>query len=178
MKSASKALNVTAGKPARPLSAPKVTTPAPPAKRLRSQAPKVEKTAPPSFTALIHSQLPQIFNIVKEGLPPSIVDEGADYLGIPKMEFVGMLQMSSSSLSRWTREKRTMPQAESDRVARVARVAMVVEKALGSREDAVDWLNSKIPALGNAKPLGLLGSDSGVKIVEDLLVRAQAGVFG
>ena len=170
MKATSKALDIAANKPAR--------LARPIAEAQRGQASKATKYARTSFTALTPAQLPQVFDIVKRGLPPGVVDEGADYLGVPKTELVGILQMSSSSLSRWVREKRSMPQAESDRVARVARVAMIVEHALGSREDAVEWLNSKIPALGNVKPLGLLGSDSGVKIVEDLLVRAQAGVFG
>jgi putative toxin-antitoxin system antitoxin component (TIGR02293 family) len=131
-----------------------------------------------SFTGLVQAQLPDLFAQVQGGLPPAIVDQGAEYLGLSKSEFADILQMSSSSLSRWSREKKVMPQAESDRVARVARVTLIVEAALGSHEDAVEWLNSKIPALGNVKPLAMLGSDSGVKIVEDLLVRAQAGVYG
>jgi len=138
----------------------------------------LQKIASISFTGLVQSKLPDLFAQVKGGLPPTIVDQGAEYLGVSKSEFADMLQMSSSSLSRWTRGKMVMPQAESDRVARVARVTLIVEDALGSHEDAVEWLNSTIPALGNVKPLAMLGSDSGVKIVEDLLVRAQAGVYG
>jgi putative toxin-antitoxin system antitoxin component (TIGR02293 family) len=137
-----------------------------------------QKIATVSFTGLVRLKLADLFIEVKGGLPPTIVDQGAEYLGVSKSEFADMLQLSSSSLSRWTRGKMVMPQAESDRVARVARVTLIVEDALGSREDAVEWLNSEIPALGNVKPLAMLGSDSGVKIVEDLLVRAQAGVYG
>jgi putative toxin-antitoxin system antitoxin component (TIGR02293 family) len=137
-----------------------------------------QKQSAMSFTGLVQAQLPDLFAQVQGGLPPAIVDQGAEYLGLSKSEFADILQMSSSSLSRWSREKKVMPQAESDRVARVARVTLIVEAALGSHEDAVEWLNSKIPALGNVKPLAMLGSDSGVKIVEDLLVRAQAGVYG
>jgi len=137
-----------------------------------------EKHQAVSFTGLVQSQLPDLFAQVQGGLPPAIVDQGAEYLGLSKSEFADILQMSSSSLSRWSREKKVMPQSESDRVARVARVTLIVEAALGSHDDAVEWLNSKIPALGNVKPLSMLGSDSGVKIVEDLLVRAQAGVYG
>jgi putative toxin-antitoxin system antitoxin component (TIGR02293 family) len=138
----------------------------------------LQKQQPMSFTGLVQSQLPDLFAKVQGGLPPTMVDQGAEYLGLSKSEFADILQMSSSSLSRWSREKKVMPQAESDRVARVARVTLIVEAALGSHEDAIEWLNSKIPALGNVKPLSMLGSDSGVKIVEDLLVRAQAGVYG
>jgi putative toxin-antitoxin system antitoxin component (TIGR02293 family) len=147
-----------------------------PEKTLVGMAP--QKHQPMSFTGLVQSQLPDLFAQVQGGLPPTMVDQGAEYLGLSKSEFADILQMSSSSLSRWSREKKVMPQAESDRVARVARVTLIVEAALGSHEDAVEWLNSKIPALGNVKPLSMLGSDSGVKIVEDLLVRAQAGVYG
>jgi putative toxin-antitoxin system antitoxin component (TIGR02293 family) len=131
-----------------------------------------------SFERLVHSPLLDVFNAVEIGLPAQVIDQGAEYLGVSKRHFSELLQINRSSLSRWITEKRTMPKTISDRVARVARVTFLVENELGGQEEAVGWLNRNIPALGNIPPLSLLGTDAGAKLIEQLLVRAQDGIYG
>lgn len=129
------------------------------------------------FLGLVDSPLTDIARDVRRGLPAQMVDDAADYLQVPKAEIMAITEVKAASLSRWTREGQMLPLGESDRLARVARVARVARQVLGSDEEAVLWLNTPVPALGNAKPLSLLTSDASSRIVEDTLARAAAGVY-
>ena len=126
------------------------------------------------FRSLVDSPLIDMARDVRRGLPAQMVDDAADYLQVPKSEIMAITEVKAASLSRWSREGHMLPLGESDRLARVARVARQV---LGSDEEAVAWLNTPVPALGNVKPLSLLTSDASSRIVEDTLARAAAGVY-
>jgi putative toxin-antitoxin system antitoxin component (TIGR02293 family) len=64
---------------------------------------------------------------------------------------------------------------ESDRILRVARVAVRAEEVLGSERNAADWLRTENPALGGYAPLSLLASDAGTELVTDELGRIEYG---
>jgi putative toxin-antitoxin system antitoxin component (TIGR02293 family) len=129
------------------------------------------------FQELVDSPLSDMARDVRRGLPAQMVDDAADFLQVPKSEIMAITEVKAASLSRWTREGQMLPLGESDRLARVARVARVARQVLGSDEEAVLWLNTPVPALGNVKPLSLLTSDASSRIVEDTLARAAAGVY-
>ncbi|MBD9429086.1 DUF2384 domain-containing protein [Achromobacter sp. ACM03] len=129
------------------------------------------------FRSLVDSPLVDMARDVRRGLPAQMVDDAADYLQVPKSEIMAITEVKAASLSRWSREGLMLPLGESDRLARVARVARVARQVLGSDEEAVAWLNTPVPALGNVKPLSLLTSDASSRIVEDTLARAAAGVY-
>jgi putative toxin-antitoxin system antitoxin component (TIGR02293 family) len=68
--------------------------------------------------------------------------------------------------------------AESDRLARLARILVRAEQALGDDEKARRWLTRENRALGGAQPLALLDSDAGAEAVEQVLGRIEHGVYG
>ena len=68
--------------------------------------------------------------------------------------------------------------AESDRLARLARILVRAEQALGDEEKARRWLTRENRALGDAQPLALLDSDAGAEAVEQVLGRIEHGVYG
>jgi putative toxin-antitoxin system antitoxin component (TIGR02293 family) len=61
--------------------------------------------------------------------------------------------------------------------ARVARVTVRAEEALGDRAKAERWMRAPNRALGGARPLDLLESDGGMREVERVLGRIEHGVF-
>lgn len=130
------------------------------------------------FVELKNSGSSGMIKRVAAGLPVPIVDDAANYLNISKGDFISIVWLKPSSLSTWGKSaSKALPLQESDRVARVARVTGMVEQMIGDREEAIAWLNRPIPALGMQKPLSLLGSDAGAKLVEDTLMRSLAGVY-
>ncbi|HEX9727500.1 MAG TPA: antitoxin Xre/MbcA/ParS toxin-binding domain-containing protein [Gemmatimonadales bacterium] len=76
------------------------------------------------------------------------------------------------------REKRQPLTAEqSDRLARLVRAAERAEEALGDREKAARWLRRPNRALQGRRPLDLLESDLGARMVERALGRVEHGVY-
>ena len=66
---------------------------------------------------------------------------------------------------------------ESDRVLRAIRVLSLAESVYGSRERALTGLRKPHPRLDARAPLSLLNSDTGSRIVEELLVQIDDGMF-
>lgn len=137
-----------------------------------------QKQSSLTFEQLMDASLHEVFIAVERGLSPQVVDQGAKYLGVPKGQFSALLQISSSTLSRLSLENRPLSKAASDRVARVARIASIAENALGGGLEAAEWLNNDAPALGSIPPLSQLDTDAGAMLIEQLLVRAQDGIYG
>ena len=111
-------------------------------------------------------------------VPVDVIYEASAYLAVSKGELMKILRFSPSSLSTWAKKpEAVLPASESDRLARLARIIGLIEQALESREDAIEWLNTSVPALGSQKPVSLLGTDAGARMVENTLMRSLAGVY-
>jgi putative toxin-antitoxin system antitoxin component (TIGR02293 family) len=76
---------------------------------------------------------------------------------------------------RSRREKLTVE--ESDRVLRPIRALSLAESIYGSRERALDRLRKPNARLGSRAPLSLLKTDTGSRIVEELLIQIDEGMF-
>lgn len=117
---------------------------------------------------------------VAAGLPSGSLDALFERLApaaIPQKvvyEVVG----SERTLQRKRVGRKRLSAAESDKLARFARIAARAEEALGDRERALRWLGKPNRALGGKAPVGLLGSDAGVVVVEQVLERIAHGVVG
>ena len=70
-----------------------------------------------------------------------------------------------------------MTAAESDRAVRLARVDTHAVEMLGEASTAAGWLNTPNRALGGEKPLDLLDTDVGARMVENVLGRIAYGVY-
>lgn len=66
--------------------------------------------------------------------------------------------------------------AESDRLARLARLVVRAEEAFGNADKAHRWLMKPSRALGGAVPFELLDSDAGTVAVERELGRIEHGI--
>ena len=113
------------------------------------------------------------------------VHSGISYRAVEHVIETGMLSSSEvydlvgsrRSLTRSQREGRALSPDESDRLTRVARVIGRAEEALGDRESAYRWLRTPNRALRGRRPLELLASYIGARIVEQTLGRIEHGVY-
>jgi putative toxin-antitoxin system antitoxin component (TIGR02293 family) len=76
---------------------------------------------------------------------------------------------------RSRRQKLTVD--ESDRVLRAIRVLSLAESVYGNRERALAWMRKPHARLDGRAPLSLLNTDTGSRIVEELLVQIDEGMF-
>lgn len=113
---------------------------------------------------------------VREGLPFQSLSHllsSEDLAPNEAYELIG----SRRTLMRKKRERTRLSPAESDRLARVVRIITRAEEALGDREKAHRWLRKTNRALAGKRPLDLLDSDAGTRMVERILGRIEHGIY-
>ena len=117
----------------------------------------------------------ELLDIVEQQLPTSSIKRLLA-LGVTRGE-VDSVVIPSRTLQhrRSRREKLTVE--ESDRVLRMMRALSQAEEVYESRERALQWLRRASPRLGSRTPLELLKTDAGSRIVEELLVQIDEGIF-
>lgn len=84
---------------------------------------------------------------------------------------------SRRTLMRKKQQRVNLSPAESDRLARVVRIIARAEEALGERGKAYRWLRKANRALAGKRPLDLLESDAGARMVERILGRIEHGIY-
>ncbi len=117
----------------------------------------------------------EILRIVEGQLPPTVIRRLVA-LGLQPAEIDAVIiPRRTLQHRRSRREKLTIE--ESDRVLRATRVLSSAESVYGSRERALAWLRQPNPRLDGRAPLSLLNTDTGSRIVEELLTQIDEGMF-
>lgn len=57
------------------------------------------------------------------------------------------------------------------------RVSALAKSVYGTRESALEWLRQPNPRLGNRRPMELLKTPSGARIVQEQLIQIDEGIF-
>ena len=117
----------------------------------------------------------EILRIVERRLTPAVIKRLIS-LGLERGEIDAVIiPQRTLQHRRSRREKLTVD--ESDRVLRAIRVLSLAEAIYGSRERALAWLRKPHPRLDDRVPLSLLKTDTGSRMVEELLVQIDEGMF-
>jgi putative toxin-antitoxin system antitoxin component (TIGR02293 family) len=117
----------------------------------------------------------QMLEIVERQLSTSAINRLVA-LGITRTEIDSLvIPLRTLQHRRSRREKLTVE--ESDRVLRLARLLSQAESLYGSRDRALAWLRRPHPRLGGRTPLEMLKTDTGSRLVEELLVQIDEGMF-
>jgi putative toxin-antitoxin system antitoxin component (TIGR02293 family) len=117
----------------------------------------------------------EILRIVEGQLAPSVIKR-LIALGLERAEVDAVIiPQRTLQHRRSRREKLTVE--ESDRVLRAIRALSLAESIYGSRERALAWLRRPHPRLDGRSPLSLLKTDTGSRIVEELLAQIDEGMF-
>lgn len=117
----------------------------------------------------------EVLRLVEGRLGPSVIKRLIS-LGLERGEIdATIIPQRTLQHRRSRREKLTVE--ESDRVLRVIRVLSLTESVYGTREHAFAWLRKPHARLDGRTPLSLLRTDTGSRIVEELLVQIDEGMF-
>ncbi len=114
---------------------------------------------------------------IRKGLPARSVTSLAERLHVGNAVLSRKLGIPQRTLTRRLSEESLLTPAESDRIARMARVYANAVEMIGDEEKAIAWLNTPNRALGGEKPLDQLDTDMGTRTVEDILGRIAYGVY-
>lgn len=113
--------------------------------------------------------------IVEKGLP-------TDSLSLLREKGLTFSEMAEFVISPRTLKHRKsrgehLSHEETDRMVRVARIVALAENVFGNRAKALLWLRSPDDRMANRKPLSLLQTETGGRLVESMLWQIDEGVY-
>lgn len=117
-----------------------------------------------------------LVRLVRSGLPPSAL-ETVIGRGVLSRREAEQLIVPRRTLSHRKRRGESLTTDESDKLARVVRVAALAEETFQNAEKAHGWLRDPNRALGGERPIDLLETEGGARLVEQILGRIAHGVF-
>ena len=128
----------------------------------------------------------EVLAMVERRFEPSIIDRLLG-LGFERAE-VHSVVLPARTLQHRRSRKELLTLEESDRVIRLLRVLRATEAVYESRERALDWLRRPNPRLdpalrnvlfakGGRTPLSLLTTEIGARMVEELLIQIDEGIY-
>jgi putative toxin-antitoxin system antitoxin component (TIGR02293 family) len=115
--------------------------------------------------------------LVRTGLPAGSVSALAQKLHLGNGVLSRKLGIPQRTLTRRLSHGSLLTCAESDRTVRMARIYANAVEMIGDEDKAIEWLDTPNRALGGEKPLDHLDTDTGARMVEDILGRIAYGVY-
>lgn len=122
----------------------------------------------------VRSEL-DLADAVLAGLPMGVADSVVRQGVITPAELYRLV-IPRRTLAHRKGKGQRLTSEQSDRLARVVRVVVRAEDALGAADRAGHWLRAPNRALEGRAPLDLLDTDVGARLVERILVRLEHGV--
>jgi putative toxin-antitoxin system antitoxin component (TIGR02293 family) len=92
-------------------------------------------------------------------------------------EEISELVVSKRTLARRRAADEPLTGEETDKALRLERVASLAEKVFSDPAKAQRWLRKPKDRLGGHTPLAFLASESGARVVEEMLHQIQHGMF-
>jgi putative toxin-antitoxin system antitoxin component (TIGR02293 family) len=113
--------------------------------------------------------------IVEKGLPTDSIARLRDK-GLTFSE-VSEIIISPRTLKHRKARGEQLSHEEADRIVRVARTIALAEHVFGNREKALMWLRAADEHIDNRTPLSMLQTESGGRLVENMLWQIDEGVY-
>lgn len=113
--------------------------------------------------------------LVREGLSPKAVGTLKQAVDLDTE-----LVAPETTLRRRLQENRPLSVEESERMIRIARITTLAEDLFGDRALAHDWLRTPADFLPDSpaiSPMALSATDSGARLIEAIILRAEHGLF-
>ncbi|WP_245643178.1 antitoxin Xre-like helix-turn-helix domain-containing protein [Roseateles chitosanitabidus] len=138
------------------------------------------------FVAFHKSDPLERVSLVKQGLPPGIVETLAGRMGLSKERLLGALGLARATIERKAREGRMLSPDESSRIMGLIRLigqvqTMVDESGDPSGFDAAawtwSWLDGPVPALAGRRPAEYMDTAEGQLLVSGLVAQMQSGAY-
>ena len=114
--------------------------------------------------------------LVRAGLPYGAVEAVLKQVAVSIAELVALLASSQRTIARRKVEKK-LSAAESDRLARLARIFALAEDVFEDKEKARRWIHKPNRVLGGRTPLRAIETDIGTIEVVRILGRIEFGVY-
>ncbi len=117
-----------------------------------------------------------LINLSRSGVKKSSLKSLSNYLGISMDKMSSLMHTSYRNIQRKD-DNELLDVYKSEQVIEVAQVVSKGLDIFGSKENMQQWLHSDIIALGNKKPIDLLDTSFGIRMIYKVLGRLEHGVY-
>jgi putative toxin-antitoxin system antitoxin component (TIGR02293 family) len=118
--------------------------------------------------------------IVRKGLPLTIQSVFLSH-GMTKEEFYMIVIPHRTFRHRTERLNKGLPEVltpdESDKALRAARVLSLAEQVFANRDKAFSWMRKAKKRFNGETPMEMLQTEAGARLVEQMLIQVDEGMF-
>jgi putative toxin-antitoxin system antitoxin component (TIGR02293 family) len=139
-----------------------------------------------TYAAIYNAPVTARIGLIREGVAAVVAKEWLDLPELGRNATLKALDLAVATFNRKVKERGTLSPAESERVLGLARLVGQVEamvrdagtpEGFDARAWLARWLQEPLPALGHARPLDLLNTMEGQRLVSDTLAKAASGAY-
>jgi putative toxin-antitoxin system antitoxin component (TIGR02293 family) len=115
---------------------------------------------------------------IRKGLLPSQVEGFLKSNEFPTKETLEVLDINATTFFNRKKTRTKLNSEMSEKFLRLARVTRLALRIIGDRAEALAWLYREIPSLAKQRPMDLLDTEVGYRLVEEALLQIEHGVYG
>lgn len=124
--------------------------------------------------------------LIRAGVPADVINQVAHRMHVHKQVVYDVLSLPRSSMDRAIANKGRLSKEHSERLLGLQTLVKLVEKIVEESGDPTgfdasswvgQWLERPQPALAGARPADYMDTMEGQRLVQGLLLKAQAGVY-
>lgn len=115
------------------------------------------------------------YRMVKAGIPSSLLEPLADYLGLGKGEVATYVDMDRTTANRKIAKDEALPMHAAESLLRLFDITRMAEDTFETAAQADGWLKRAHPMLDGETPLDCAKSAFGAQRVKDILVAVKYG---
>jgi len=114
----------------------------------------------------------------RRGMPYSYLEKlSAAFHCLSAQELSKILHISDRTLHRYEKDQRVLPSSVSEKLLQLSILFKAGLRVFEDVDALNQWLNMPNIALGQVAPKSLLDTQFGIKMVKDVLIRLEHGVF-
>jgi putative toxin-antitoxin system antitoxin component (TIGR02293 family) len=117
----------------------------------------------------------QIVRLVEAGLPTKIVNRLVQR-GLSRDEVFSLI-VNPRTLKHRRSKNQNLSKEESERAVRTVRILALAQSIMGSQEKAIAWLRTAKRRFEGRTPLEMLTTEPGGRLVEQMLIQIDEGMF-
>jgi putative toxin-antitoxin system antitoxin component (TIGR02293 family) len=130
------------------------------------------------FEDLLGTRAPseqKIVRLVESGLPLNVVNRLVQR-GLTKKEVFEVV-IPARTLKHRKSKRQPLSREESERAVRAARILARADAVLGDEASALAWLRSPKKRFEGRAPMEMLATEPGGRLVEEMLIQIDEGMF-
>jgi len=119
----------------------------------------------------------ELLKLSRKGITIGLFEEIEKSSSYTLKEWSKFLHLTERTIQRYKKEKRKFEPLQSERIIEITKLNFKGKEVFGSKVNFEEWMNSKIIALGNVRPIELLDSSFGIDLIMDELGRIEHGIL-